>query len=312
MTILAALKRTTAVAAIAALPFAPVPASAESAQVTGTQPPAADAQAGTSAGTSAGAEQAPDSTKKSQGVEADADKSTAEATQTQREAGKAGTQSGESTEQAQQPQQEPAAGAQDETGTQDEAMQTQGEPGKSGTQSGQAPSQGDAGQQAAADGNEDALVAKVGDREIRRSDVLTVIGMLPAQLQQQPPEMLIPIALDQLVMRELILQEAKDAGLESDPAVSALDAGAPEREKEDAMVQTWLEQELGKAVTEEKVQETYTTLKQQMGDQAPDVETLRPQIEQELRQQAFLDLSRDLQEGAEITLYGPDGQAVTQ
>jgi hypothetical protein len=49
-----------------------------------------------------------------------------------------------------------------------------------------------------------------------------------------------------------------------------------------------------------------------MGDQAPDVETLRPQIEQELRQQAFLDLSRDLQKDAEITLYGPDGEVVSQ
>ena len=74
----------------------------------------------------------------------------------------------------------------------------------------------------------------------------------------------------------------------------------------------WLEQELGKTVTDEKIQEMYDTVKQQMGDQAPPMETLRPQIEQELRQQAFLDLSKDLQANATITLYGPDGQEVTR
>ena len=183
---------------------------------------------------------------------------------------------------------------------------------QTGQQAGQQQSPDQETGQAKAGQDEDMVVAKVGDREIRRSDVLTVIGMLPPQLQQQPPEMLIPIALDQLVMRELILQEAMEDGLANDPTVSALGEGSPEGAKEDAMVQVWLEQELGKAVTEEKVQQTYDTVKQQMGDQAPDVETLRPQIEQELRQQAFLDLSRDLQEDAEITLYGPDGQAVTQ
>jgi hypothetical protein len=134
--------------------------------------------------------------------------------------------------------------------------------------------------------------------------------MLPPELQQQAPEMVIPIALDQLVLRELILQKAEAENMESGPAAGEPEAGASERDKEDAMVQAWLERELGDAVTEEKVQETYASLKQQMGDQAPDVETLRPQIEQELRQQAFLDIGRDLQEGADITLYGPDGEAI--
>jgi hypothetical protein len=159
---------------------------------------------------------------------------------------------------------------------------------------------------------QDVVVARVGEREIRRSDIMAVIGMLPPQLQQQPPEMLIPIALDQLVMRELILDKAQEAGLENDPAVTSLAADASERAKEDAMVQVWLDQELATAVTDEKVQETYDTVKQQMGDQAPAIDELRPQIEQELRQRAFVDLSKELQTDADVTLYGPDGQPITQ
>jgi hypothetical protein len=163
-----------------------------------------------------------------------------------------------------------------------------------------------------AEPGEDAVVAKVGEREIRRSDVLTAIGKLPPELQQQPPEMLIPIAIDQLVMRELILQEAKEAGLESAPEVGALAQGSSQDARDDAMVRVWLDKELGQAVTDQKVNETYDAVKQQMGDDAPSIEALRPQIEQELRQQAFLDLSEELQADAEITVYGPDGRPITQ
>jgi hypothetical protein len=301
MTTFAMLKRTTAVAALAALPFAPAAALAESAQVTGTQPPAAAEQEKPAANGQAGVD----------------------AAETQAEPGQARTPSGETTEEAQeaqeaQPGQATGRPGQEEAGqTEAEATPTQGEAGTTGTQSGEAPQQGATGQQepdpqARAGADEDMVVAKVGEREIRRSDVLTVIGMLPPQLQQQPPEMLIPIALDQLVMRELILQEAREAGLENDPAVTSLADDASERAREDAMAQVWLDKELGKSVTDEKVQQTYDTVKQQLGKDAPALDSVRPQIEQELRQQAFLDLSKDLQADADITLYGPDGQPMTR
>lgn len=379
MSILTTLKRTTALAAIAALPLVPATALAESAQVTGTQPPAAQEE------TQAGSQQTDAQQTTTQQAERDlvpsdkeidpyksqAETAPESATVIKKDGtysettGPDGTQSGSTGTQARAGQQgapenveeQQLPGVQSDGGSgdpwaesteraQSDQQQTDQQPagedkgpanetgvvteGQEGTQSGEAPDQaptddqtglsepagqGQAGQDGTAAGGgqgQDALVAKVGDREIRRSDVLTVIGMLPPQLQQQPPEMLIPIALDQLVMRELILQEAKAAGMESDPTVASLAQGASERAKEDAMVQVWLEQELGKAVTEEKVKQTYETVKQQMGEQAPDMETLRPQIEQELRQQAFLDLSEELQSGAEITLYGPDGQAMTQ
>ena len=72
------------------------------------------------------------------------------------------------------------------------------------------------------DGQANALVATVGGAEIRGSDVLTVIGMLPPQLQSQSPDMLVPIALEQLIMRELILEQARRQNLAEDPEVVSL------------------------------------------------------------------------------------------
>lgn len=167
-------------------------------------------------------------------------------------------------------------------------------------------------QQAVVGEEQDMIVAKVGGREIRHSDVVSAISMLPPQLQQQPPEMLIPIALDQLVMRELILQRAEEAGVQKDPAATSLAEGASKRAVEDTMVRVWLEKKLGQAVTDEKVRQTYDAVREQLGDEAPSMQVLRPQIEQELRQQAFLDLSRDLQADAKVTLYGPDGQPMSR
>jgi hypothetical protein len=341
MTTLTILKRGTAVAALATLTLAvhPTTTNAQSQQAQSQQTQAGQSQA---AGETAPANETGIVTEGKQGTqagEAPAQSQAAGETGIVTE-GTEGTQAGEAPDQAATGDQKGQAASDkpvNETGMVTEGKQgTQageapaqsqaaGETGivtegKEGTQAGEAPDQaatGDQkgqGQQSAgqAKAGQDMVVAKVGDREIRQSDVMTVIGLLPPQLQQQPPEMLIPIALDQLVMRELILQKAKEAGLENDPAVAALAQGASERAKEDAMVQVWLNRELGKAVTDAEVQKTYEAVKQQMGDQTPTMEVMRPQIEQELRQQAFLDLSEDLQAGAEITLYGPDGQPLTQ
>lgn len=51
-------------------------------------------------------------------------------------------------------------------------------------------------EQSNGDQQPDAVVATVGDAEIRGSDVMTVIGMLPPQLQSQPQQMLVPMAAD--------------------------------------------------------------------------------------------------------------------
>lgn len=167
------------------------------------------------------------------------------------------------------------------------------------------PSAGEAG---------DAVVATVGGVEIRSSDVMGVMGMLPPQLQAQPPQMLFPIALDQLILRELILQEARAQGLDSDPEVIALREATAAAAEEDALVQVWLSRELSGAVTDDAVQEAYDAAQDQgraQGQPAlPPLSQVRGQVEQALRQQEMRDLQIRLREGADIVLFDPAGRPV--
>ena len=156
----------------------------------------------------------------------------------------------------------------------------------------------------------DTLIATVGETEIRGSDLMTVIGALPPQLRSQPPEMLVPMALDQLILRELILQEARAQNLGEDPEVQSLTEGATAAAEEDAMVQVWLERELGDRVTDEAVQQFYSDLQTGSEEEIGALDQVRPQIEQHLRRQALADIRTTLQEGADITLYGPGGEPV--
>ena len=99
----------------------------------------------------------------------------------------------------------------------------------------------------------DQLMATVGEAEIRGGDVLTVIGMLPAPVRAQQPDMLAPIELDQLILRELILQQARGQSLAEDPEVRSLVEQSGVVAEEDAMVQVWLRRELEGAVTDQAV-----------------------------------------------------------
>ncbi len=189
-----------------------------------------------------------------------------------------------------------------------------GQSGSQTTQSGDAPQSVQSGGQAQLAGGPapESVVAKVGDVEILGSDVMTVIGMLPPQLQSQPPQMLVPMALQQLVLRELVLEEARGQNLAEDPEVISLVEGSTQTAEEDAMVQVWIEREMANAVTDEAVQSTYEQAAAQGQQNLPPVEEVRPQIEQYLRQQAMQSIGMRLQEGVEIVLYDAMGQPVEQ
>ena len=159
----------------------------------------------------------------------------------------------------------------------------------------------------------DSIVARVGDKEIMQSDVVGVIEALPPEIQEQPQETLVPLAVEQLILRELLLDKAQQEGLENDPEVEALMAGAGvegDEARENAMVQIWLDRELEGAVTDQAVEQTYKDVQDQFGEDVPPMADIRPQLEEEVRRQAFLDLSVELQEDADVTLYGPDGEPV--
>ena len=208
-------------------------------------------------------------------------------------------------------QQQSQGGQQGQSGQQSQSgQQTQsGQQGQSGqqTQSGQ---QGQvAAQQAMTPQQEQALIAKVGDAEIRGRDVMEAIGALPPQLQRQPLELLVPLAFDQLVTREMILQQARSANLQEDPEVRSLSEPVAQAAREQAMVQVWLQRELQNRVTDEKVQQLYDGLKAAQPDQAiPPLEEIRPLIEQQVRQQAIAEMRNDLRQNTDVTLYGPSGQ----
>ena len=188
---------------------------------------------------------------------------------------------------------------------QDAPTQTQDAPAQ--TQQGQQPAgqQTQAGQQAL---QPETLVATVGDAEVRGSDVLSFIGALPEPIRRQQPEMLVSLAVQQLVLRELILQEAMAQNLGEDPEVQALTEGAAQGAQEDAMVQVWLQRELQNQVTDEAVQQTYDALQGQSEQELPPLDQVRPQVEELLRRQAIGTIRADLQQGADITFYGPGGQ----
>ena len=192
---------------------------------------------------------------------------------------------------------------------QPDQSQSSGQAQDSTGQQGEQPAGNAAG--ASGDAGADALVATVGGTEIRGSDVLTVIDMLPPQLQSQPPQMLVPIALDQLIMRELILEQARSENLTEDPEVTAMVTGATQVAEEDALVQVWLDRELGKSVTDEAVQQFYEDMQGQGQQDLPPLADVRPQIEQHLRRQAVEELRTQLRQGTDIVLYDPAGRPIT-
>lgn len=57
------------------------------------------------------------------------------------------------------------------------------------------------------------VVAKIGDEEITRMDVLKFIAQLPVQMRQQPIDQLFPLALEQTINARLIEEEANKSDL---------------------------------------------------------------------------------------------------
>ncbi|ETX26826.1 hypothetical protein [Roseivivax isoporae] len=166
----------------------------------------------------------------------------------------------------------------------------------------------------AADGSRpesNALVVTVGDTDILSSDVSRQISMLPPQIRQQPPAMLVPMAINQLIMRELIVQAAMTENLDEDPEVIALVDDAERASTQDAVVQVWLERALAERVTEEEVRAEYEEIKANTEQDLPPFKAVRAQIEQQLRQEAFAGLQENLREDVQITYYRPDGEPRT-
>ncbi len=65
----------------------------------------------------------------------------------------------------------------------------------------------------------DPVVATVGGEPIRLAEVREAMAGLPREAQSMPPQTLFPYVLDQLIDSRVLVQAARKAGLEKDPAV---------------------------------------------------------------------------------------------
>jgi hypothetical protein len=166
--------------------------------------------------------------------------------------------------------------------------------------------------QAQAGAADNRLIATVNDAEIRQADVVSAIQGLPPQIQQMPPQMLLPVVVDQLLLRELILEEANAENLQADPEVTAALEPQNQALQDQAMVNVWLERELDERVTDEAVTQAFEKAK--AVSPSPDVtlEQVRPQIEEALRQQAVREISAELRQDAQIVFYDPTGNPLPQ
>lgn len=99
----------------------------------------------------------------------------------------------------------------------------------------------------------DPVVARVGNEEIRSSDLSDAAQALPEELRGMPPNTLYPLLLDQLIDRKILVIAARKAGLPNDPAVQRQVARATETALQNAL----LLRDVGPGLTEEAVRARY-------------------------------------------------------
>ncbi|WIJ24965.1 SurA N-terminal domain-containing protein [Devosia sp. RR2S18] len=201
------------------------------------------------------------------------------------------------------------ATAQDAAST-DSAAQTEAEASATTTDASAGTGASQAGQSGAA--TSDSVVAEVNGTQITLSDVRNAISTLPPQMQQFPEEMVVSLALDQLVTRELILNQAQASGLESDPEVQSLVQTMMEEITEQALVQVWVARQLNEQITDEQLQSAFASFQETNPDAVVTFEQARPQIEQALRQQLAASLGEQLRRDAEVTYFDAAGNPTEQ
>lgn len=103
----------------------------------------------------------------------------------------------------------------------------------------------------------DPVVAKIGDQDVKRSEVFAFIATLPEQVRQQMPlENLFPLALDQVLNNRIIGEKAEAAKLEADPEVTKM----VEQARDNIVRNVYMERELSKAVSQKELLKAYETM----------------------------------------------------
>lgn len=100
------------------------------------------------------------------------------------------------------------------------------------------------------------VVAKMGEVEVTRSEVLDFITTLPEQVRQMPLQNLFPMARDQVITNKLIADKAAKANLDSDPEVQKLMDTA----KSQIVRGVYVDREVKASFTEDDVKKAYDDL----------------------------------------------------
>ncbi|PZX19649.1 hypothetical protein LX81_00106 [Palleronia aestuarii] len=156
--------------------------------------------------------------------------------------------------------------------------------------------------------DEDQVVVSVEDAEITAGDVRDAIASLPPQVQQNPPDVLIPFAVEQLVLRELILAEAQSQNLSEDPEVQEIAGDGGEEAVEAATVRVYVQRAMEEVTTDEAVQSAYDEAAEASPQPLPPLEEVRPQIEQQIQQQRLLEIRDELRGQYEVVYYDENGE----
>lgn len=107
----------------------------------------------------------------------------------------------------------------------------------------------------AAGQGDDPVVAKVNGSEIKRSEVMQFLTQLPPQIQQMPPQMLVPLVVDQLVTGKLVAIEARKAKLEDDPEVKKRLKDLEDRVLQEVFLTRKVKERLGQGALEKQYKE---------------------------------------------------------
>ncbi len=159
---------------------------------------------------------------------------------------------------------------------------------------------------------QDRLIATVNDAEIREADVTEALESLPPQARQAPSQMLLPMVVEQLLLRELILAEAEADNLRDDPEVVALVETQSGDVEDQAILSIWLQRALAERVNDQAVSDAYDSFKSANPDSEVTMEEARPQIEQALTQEAMQAIATDLRSDATIVFYDASGNPMEE
>jgi peptidyl-prolyl cis-trans isomerase C len=96
----------------------------------------------------------------------------------------------------------------------------------------------------------DPVLATVNGQAIHLSDVQAAGANLPAQLQQLPPQQLLPLLVNQLIDRKALLIAAQAEDLQKDPAVAEAMQEAADEKLENAYIQQKVAPQVSDAAVE--------------------------------------------------------------